>query len=160
MSDDHGVANNRGDRGTSNRGALFWVSAVAGWALIGWGLRGALHHHVDTRPASMARFFLGGALIHDLLFAPVVLAGGVVLARLVRGPARALVQAALIISGTVVLFAYPEIRGYAHALHNPTSLPHNYTVTTAIVVGVVLAGVLVVAIGRGRASRARRAGRG
>lgn len=140
-------------RAGSNRGALFWISAVAGWALIGWGLRGALHHHVDTRPASLTRFFIGGALIHDLVFAPVVLAGGVALARLVRGPARAPVQAALLISGTVVLFSYPEIRGFAHGLHNPTSLPHNYTANTAIVVGVVWVGVLAVAIVRRRVRR-------
>ena len=143
-------------RTTSERGALFWFSAVAGWALIGWGLRGALHHHVDTRPASLARFFLGGALIHDLLLAPAVLAGGVALARVVPGRVRAPVQAALIISGTVALFAYPEIRGFAHALHNPTSLPHNYTVNTAIVVGVVWAGALVVAIARRGIRRIRR----
>ena len=41
------------------RGPLFWASAAAGWALILWGVRGALHHRIDTRPAQLARFLLG-----------------------------------------------------------------------------------------------------
>lgn len=36
-------------------------------------------------------------------------------------------QAALVISGCVVLFSYPLVRDYARVLHNPSSLPHDYT---------------------------------
>ena len=119
------------------RGALFWVTVVAGWLLIAWGLRGALMHHVDTRPAELARFVVGSALVHDLVFAPLVLAGGVAIARVVPATWRAPTQAALIISGTLALFAYPEVRGFAHKLNNPTSLPHNYTVNTVLIIFVV-----------------------
>jgi len=45
---------------TPRRGWLFWGSAAAGWAVILWGVRGALHHHVDTRPGQLVRFLLGG----------------------------------------------------------------------------------------------------
>ena len=130
------------------RGPLFWGSAVAGWALIGWGVRGALHHRIDTRPGQLARFLLGGALAHDLILAPLVLLVGVALARAVPGRWRAPVQAALFISGTMVLFSYPEVRGYAHVLRNPTSLPHDYAANLVVVVGVVIAGTAAVAIGR------------
>ena len=41
------------------RGPLFWGSAAAGWALILWGVRGALHHRIDTRPGQLVRFLLG-----------------------------------------------------------------------------------------------------
>jgi hypothetical protein len=133
---------------------LFWATAVAGWLLIAWGIRGALHHHIDTRPAEMARFFVGGALIHDLVFAPLVLAAGFLVQRAVSRRWRAYVQGALIICGTVALFAYPEVRGYAHALNNPTSLPHNYTVNLAIVIALVCASTAILAAVRGR----RRAG--
>jgi hypothetical protein len=123
-----------------HRGPVFWVSAVAGWALIAWGVRGALVHRVDTRPADLVRFFATVLLGHDLVFAPLVLAAGLVVGRAVPGRGRAPVQAALVISGLVALFAYPEVRGYARVLHNPTSLPHNYAGHLAIVVAAVALG--------------------
>ena len=132
----------------TSRGPLFWVSAVAGWALIAWGVRGALHHHIDTRPAELARFFFGGVILHDLVLVPLVLIAGVVLGRTVRGRWKAPVQAALIISGCAALFAWPEVRDYARVLHNPSSLPHNYTVGLLVVVAVVWAGTAVVALVR------------
>jgi hypothetical protein len=126
------------------RGALFWVSATAGWAIIGWGVRGALHHHLDTRPGELTRFFVGGAVVHDLLFAPFVLAAGVALSRVVHGRWRAAVQAGAIICGCTALFAWPEVRDYARVNHNPSSLPHNYTANLLVVLVVVI--VLVVGI--------------
>jgi len=132
----------------TSRGPLFWVSAVAGWALIAWGVRGALHHHIDTRPAELARFFFGGVVLHDLVLVPLVLIAGVALGRTVRGRWKAPVQAALIISGCAALFAWPEVRDYARVLHNPSSLPHNYTVGLLVVVAVVWAGTAVVALVR------------
>jgi hypothetical protein len=128
------------------RGPLFWVSAAAGWALILWGVRGALHHHIDTRPPELARFFIGSALIHDLIFAPVVLGLGVLVTRLVRGRWRAPVQAALLISGCAALFAWPEVRDYARVNHNPTSLPHNYTANLLVVVAAVWVATAIVAM--------------
>ncbi len=119
------------------RGPLFWISAAVGWVVIGWGLRGALHHRIDTRPAELARFFVGGAVLHDLAFAPVVLVVGVALARLTPRRWRSYIQAALIVSGLLVLFSYPEVRDYARILHNPTSLPHNYTQNLLLVIGAV-----------------------
>lgn len=120
-----------------NRGPLFWVSAAAGWALILWGVRGLLHHHVDTRPSDLARFLVGGALIHDLVVAPLVLMVGAALARAVPLAWRAAVQVASIISACVVLFAYPLVRGFGLAANNPTSLPHNYAWNLTVVVATV-----------------------
>jgi len=120
-------------------GPLFWISAAAGWAVIAWGLRGIFEHSIDTRPGNLARFVVGGALLHDLVVAPLVILAGVLLARVVRGRARAVVQAALAVSGMVALFSYPLVRGYGLALNNPTSLPHNYTANLLVVLGVVWA---------------------
>jgi hypothetical protein len=127
-------------------GPLFWVSAAVGWAGIAYGLRGLFHHHVDTRPANLAKFVVGGALAHDLVFAPLVLAGGLALAAVVRGRARSWVQAALIVSGCLALFAYPLVRDYAKVLHNPSSLPHDYVANLGITVGIVWAVLLVAAV--------------
>jgi hypothetical protein len=122
------------------------MSAAAGWALIGWGVRGVLHHHVDTRPGQLARFLLGGALAHDLLLAPVVLLTGVLVARSVRGQWRAPIQAALLISGALLLFTYPLLRGYGRVLRNPTSLPHNYSANLLVVIAAVVAGTAAVTL--------------
>jgi hypothetical protein len=140
------------DHGSHRRGPLFWLSALAGWALIGWGIRGLLHFHVDTRPAELARFFVGGLLAHDAVFAPLVLLGGVALSRLAPpSRLRSYLQAAFIICGSLALFAYPEVRDYARILHNPTSLPHNYTRNLVIVwagVGAALAALALIRSGR------------
>jgi hypothetical protein len=127
-------------------GPLFWISAALGWGVIAYGVRGLLHHRVDTRPANLAKFVIGGALAHDLLFAPLVLGAGLVLAGVLRGPARAATQAALIISGCVALFSYPLVRDYAKVLHNPSSLPHNYAANVAITVGAVCVTALMVVV--------------
>jgi hypothetical protein len=118
---------------------LFWLSALAGWAVIGYGLRGLLQHHLGTNPPELAKFVVGGALIHDLFVAPLVLGAGVLLARAVPAGLRAIVQAALIISASLALLSYPLVRDYARILHNPSSLPRNYTANLAIVLGVVWA---------------------
>jgi len=141
-------------------GRMFWVSAVLGWIVIAYGVRGLLHHHVDTRPANLAKFFVGGALVHDLLFAPVVLVVGVLLARSAPRPARAWLQAGLLVSGSLALFSFPLVRDYAKVIHNPSSLPHNYAANLAVTIGVVWAAVIAGALGpavrRRRSSRRRR----
>ena len=38
-----------------HRGPAFWITAAGGWGLIAWGLRGVVHHHVDTRPGQLLR---------------------------------------------------------------------------------------------------------
>ena len=133
-------------------GVGFWLTAAAGWAVIAYGLRGMIQHRLDTRPANLAKFAIGGALIHDLVFAPLLLLVGVAISRATPGRVRGIVQAALIVSGSLVLFSYPLVRGYAHVLHNPSSLPHNYTANLAIVLGgvwVIAAVALVVRLRRG-----------
>jgi hypothetical protein len=135
-------------------GPRFWVSAAVGWAvMLGVGLRGIFVHSVDTRPANLARFVVGGALLHDLAVAPVVIVLGVALARAVPGRARAPVQAALAVTAIVALFSYPLVRAYGLAAHNPTSLPHNYTRNLLVVLAVVWAVAAGLAVRRLRPSR-------
>jgi hypothetical protein len=120
-------------------GARFWITAAVGWGVIGWGVYGIFSNRLDTRPANLARFVVGGALQHDLLVAPMVILAGVLVARAVPGRARGPVQAALVVSGIVALFSWPLVRAYGLAANNPTSLPHNYGLNLLIVLGVVWA---------------------
>lgn len=136
-------------------GPLFWTSAVAGWIVIGVGLRGIFEHSIDTRPASLARFVVGGALLHDLVVAPLVILAGVAVARAVPGRGRAAVQGALVVTGVVALFSYPLVRAYGLAANNPTSLPHNYTANLLIVLGAVWAVAALAVLVRLRSRRAQ-----
>jgi hypothetical protein len=139
--------------GAHKAGAGFWLSAVVGWAVIAIGLRGIFEKHVDTRPGQLARFVVGGALLHDLFVAPLVILAAVLLARAVPGRARPFVQAAVMVSAVVALFAYPLVRAYGLAANNPTSLPHNYGANLLVVLGVVWAVVAVLALRRLRRAR-------
>jgi hypothetical protein len=140
----------------ARRGPLFWGSAAAGWALILWGVRGALHHDLHTRPGELVRFLLGGALAHDLVLAPAVLLIGTLIARMVRGRWRAPLQAILFIWGALALFALPLVRGYGRMHRNPTSLPHDYGANLAVVLAVVAVGTALAAL----VSASRRPGGG
>lgn len=129
----------------------FWISAAVGWGAIGWGVAGIFSNSLDTRPANLARFVVGGALLHDLLVAPVAILAGVVVARAVPGRARGPVQAALVVSAIVALFAYPLVRGYGLAANNPTSLPHNYGANLlAVLAAVWTVTALIIALRRRR----------
>jgi hypothetical protein len=125
-------------------GPRFWISAAVGWAVIGWGLFGILSNRLDTRPSNLARFVVGGALLHDLLVAPLAILAGVLVSRAVRGRARGPVQAALVVSAVVALFSWPLVRAYGLAANNPTSLPHNYGRNLVIVLVAVWAVTAVV----------------
>lgn len=129
-------------------GPAFWVSAVAGWAIIAVGLRGILQHSVDTRPGNLARFVVGGALLHDLVVAPLVIVAAVIVGKAVPGRARAVVQGALVVSAVVALFSYPLVRAYGLAANNPTSLPHDYATNLLAVLGLVWAVAAVLALAR------------
>ena len=134
--------------GAHKMGAGFWLSAAIGWVVIGIGVRGIFEKHVDTRPGQLARFVVGGALVHDLVVAPLVILAAVLLARAVPGRARPFVQAALVVSAVVALFAYPLVRGYGLAANNPTSLPHKYAANLLLVLGAVWAVAAVLALRR------------
>ena len=118
-------------------GGRFWLSAVAGWLLIAVGVRGVFQHTIDTRPASLARFVVGGALVHDLVVAPLVLLLAFAITTAVPRWARAVVQAAVVVTAALALFSYPLVRAYGLATRNPTSEPRNYALNLTIVLGVV-----------------------
>lgn len=135
------------DRAQQRRhGRWFWIGATAGWAIIAYGVRGVLEHHIDTRPAELARFVVGAALVHDLVVVPLVLVVGAVAGRAVRGRWRAPVQAGLIVSGVVVLFSYPLVRGYGRVHNNPSSLPRDYAI--GVVVVLVATWAVIAVVGR------------
>ena len=132
---------------------LFWPAVLVGWAFIANGVRGVLENHRVVHLSGFLRVFVGALLVHDVLLAPFVIALGTIVSRVVRPAIRAAVQAGLIISGVVVLFAFPFVRGYGRVPDNPTILPRNYAQGLAMVLAVVWLGVVAVAAVAWRSSR-------
>ncbi len=142
--------------GSTDRGPVFWVGAAAGWALIAWGVLGVVRHRVDTRPADLVRFVVGGIVIHDLMVVPLALVVALVVARTVPRQPRRWVQAALVVAAPLALLAYPLVRGYGRIPGNPSVLPHDYATNLVIVLAsVVTLTALMAAIRSRRRTGAR-----
>ncbi|HEY3240152.1 MAG TPA: hypothetical protein VGL92_11345 [Acidimicrobiia bacterium] len=130
--------------GPERRGFWFWTGLVVGWATMGFGLAGLLGDSADTHPGDLARWFLGGAVAHDALAAPVVCGAGWLLARAVPRAVRAPVAGGMVVTGAVVLYAWPFLRGYGLRPDNPSALPLDYAagLTTVLAAVWVVCGAL------------------
>lgn len=122
------------DRPTYTAG--FWIGLALGAPVVVFGVRGVLAELPGVQLTSFTRWFLGGAIIHDVVLAPAVCILGWVLVRWLPRPALAPVQAALVATGVVALVSWPLVRGYGVTPGEPSFLSRDYT---ASLVGVVAA---------------------
>ncbi len=120
-------------------GRLFWLSLVAGWALIGFGLLVLVQRRGATHPVSFAVYVLGGIVAHDLVLVPVVMALGVLAARGLPAGVRGPVQGGLLVSGIVVLTSGPMVGGFGRLADNPSLLPRDYASSLLLVAAAVWA---------------------
>ena len=100
-------------------GLVFWSTALAGAGLCTYGIWGLFSESAFTQPSSFARWFVGGALVHDALVAPLAAAIGVVLLR-VAGRHRLAVRSALFMTAVVTAVAWAPLRGYGRRPGNPS----------------------------------------
>lgn len=115
----------------------FWVGLAAGVPIMAYGLRGLLANLPGVQLTSWITFFAGGAIIHDLVLAPVVgVVGAVVVARVPRA-AKAPVQAAMVATGVLVLLSWPFIRGYGVTPGETSFLSRNYATSLQICIAAV-----------------------
>jgi hypothetical protein len=141
------------------QGAGFWVAAVVGLGVIGFGVRGILTHAEGTEPPEFAKWVVGADLLHDFVLAPLVCLVAAAVARFLPARVRAPVGSGLIATAFVVAVGWAPLRGYGRATvpDNPTVQPLDYTTAVATVLAVVWAVValwLAVAWRRGRRGRA------
>ena len=137
-------------------GWLFWIGLTLGWGVMAYAVRGALMDSGGTNPSQLVRWVIGGALVHDLLIAPIVTGVALLLAwRAPRWWGRP-VAAASAFTAILVLFSWPVLRGYGRHPGNSSTLPRNYTAGLAVVLGAVWVATLAV-VGF-RAVRRRQAG--
>jgi hypothetical protein len=134
-------------------GRAFWIGTAVGWTVMAVAVLGAVADRRDTRPADLLRWVVAGALLHDLVWLPIVGLAGLGVARLLRGRTPRVVRWALASSAVLVIVAWPFVRGYGRRADNPSVLPRSYGWGLAaylLVVWVIAAGVLLVAAARRR----------
>jgi FtsH-binding integral membrane protein len=129
---------------------VFWPLAILGWAVMVYGVIGLLSNASRTHPPTWAIWFFGAAIVHDLLLAPLVLSIGKLIARRAPRRGKAYVQAALIMSGTVVLASIPVLLGFGRDPNDPSTLPNNYTAGLLAVLAVIWTFVAVKSLARAR----------
>ena len=125
---------------------LFWPAVVVGWLFIGVGLVGIAGEGRDVPVDGFGRWVVGLALVHDLVLAPIVVAIGVGLGRVLGPPWRSIAGAALIVAGPVVLFAWPYVAGWGRSASNPSIQPRNYPGGLVTVLAVISVAAVLVAI--------------
>ncbi len=130
---------------TTSRSGLL-IGLTIGIPIIAYGVRGVWVDSARTHPFELARWVVGGALVHDLVVVPVVLALGVAVRWVVSDDqVRRVLRFGFIVSAPLSLLAWPFIRGYGRRPAVPSLLPRNYlmglvvylTITWAVVACVI-----------------------
>jgi hypothetical protein len=116
-----------------------WLFVVPGLAAVAYGAYGLWTSLSSEALTSWAIWMLGGALLHDLVVAPVWIGLGWLAARTLPRPARAPVVVGAATSAAVALVALPFVLGFGGDEGDTSFLPRDYGTTLLVVVGVVLA---------------------
>lgn len=125
----------------------FWIGLALAVPVLAYGIRGALEELPGVQLTSFLRYFVGGALVHDIVIGPVVCVVGWVLARRLPRDSVVPVQGALASSAIVSLVSWPLLRGYGATAGEPSFLSRNYAtslVVTLAVIWTVALGTVVV----------------
>jgi hypothetical protein len=132
-------------------GPAFWIATAIGMAIAGFGVYGLVTNLHGIALTSWLKTFGGGLVAHDLLFAPLIVLGSVLVVRAVPGRGRAPVQVALIVCGALIAVAIPVVHGAGRLANNPSLLPSEHygarligalSVVWAITAGTVVVGRL------------------
>jgi hypothetical protein len=107
-----------------------------GVAAIGYAILGAVADP-DVTPIRHTMFLLALVALHDALLLPAFLLAGALLRRIVTGPARAIVQAALVVTAAVTLVAAPLVLGYGRTADNPSALPGDYPAGLTLILAAI-----------------------
>lgn len=116
-----------------------WLFLLPGFAAVVYGGYGLLTAGGRVPLGSWLRWFIGAALVHDLLIAPLWIGLGWLAARFLPRAARAPVVVGGAVSGVLVVVALPFVLAYGRDPADPSFLPRDYGVTLLVVVAVVLA---------------------
>ena len=133
-----------------------WLFVLPGLAAVLYGGLGLLTAGRRVPLDAWLTWFLGSALLHDLVIAPLWIGSGWLSARLLPRAARPAVLVGAAVSGVLTLVALPFVLGRGADPANPSFLPRDYGLTLLVLVVVVwvpAAVAAVVAVRRARVPR-------
>jgi len=133
-------------------GPVFWISVVLGWSIVAFGIWTLLEHRGATKPLNVAALFVGLALVHDLLIAPLLSAVALLLGPRMPSRVRGVVLGALVVSGVLTLVSLPVLLG-ERAPDNPSLLPRDYLLGLAVALGLTWLAAAALVLLRRRAAR-------
>jgi len=118
-----------------------WLFVLPGLGAVLYGVYGLLTAGSRVPLGSWLTWFVGSALIHDLVIAPIWIGLGWLAARLLPASARPAAVAGVAVAGLLAIVALPFVLGVGADPANPSFLPREYGRNLLL----VDAGVLVVA---------------
>jgi hypothetical protein len=141
------------DGGDTRHGPGYYAAMVVGWAVIGFALDGLLST-AGANPFPIFRLLVGLNVVNDALVLPGAAAVGLLVGRFVPRWLKLAVQAGLITSAVVCIYAFPLVASYGKTLRaGPSRLPWDYAHNLAVVLGVIWAVCAVVAFFSWRRTR-------
>jgi hypothetical protein len=131
-----------------------WALYAAGTGLVAYGAYGLLTAN-RSAPLAWARFAALLVVANDGVLAPLVVATGATIVRIMPGGSRAYVQSGLFISGTLILLALPFVLGFGRTSDLQSALPLDYGTGLLLTLAAVWLGIGAAAGGRHIARRRR-----
>ncbi|MDT0276551.1 hypothetical protein [Blastococcus goldschmidtiae] len=129
---------------TSARGPWWrWLFVLPGLLAVGYGAYGLLGAGDRVPLSAWGTWFVGSALLHDLLIAPVWIGLGWLAARLLPRPARPAAVVGVAVAGVLTLVALPFLLGPGASAGNPSFLPHEIGRNLVLIDVAVLAAAAV-----------------
>ena len=120
-----------------DHGPLFWIGLVLGWTAIVIGLFGVLDHSSSANPFKVFRLLIGLNVVNDAVVVPILLLLAVVVHRWAPPWLVMPAEVWFIVSGVVVLYAYPLVGDFGRSKVNPSQLPFDYAHDLLIVLGCI-----------------------
>ncbi|WP_324277133.1 hypothetical protein [Blastococcus brunescens] len=132
-----------------------WLFLLPGLAAVAYGAIGLVTAGSRVPLGSWATWFVGSALLHDLVLAPVWIGLGWLAARVLPAPARGPAVVGAAVTGLLTLVAMPFVLAPGYNPDNPSFLPHEYGRNLLLI---NLAVLLLVALWGTVATRRHRSG--
>jgi len=137
-----------GDAVHRDGGIVFWMGAVVGWAIIVLGIRMGLNDR-ELKPGLLLKWIVGGLVLHDALWLPLVAVVGAGLAAATRRRVPVVFGWAAGTTAVLTLIAWPFMRGYGRRPDVPSALQRNYAHGLLVYLAIVwLLALVVFAAGR------------
>lgn len=122
-------------------GALFWVGAVVGWAVIAYGAK-LLFDDPEASWYNTLRLLVIGLVAHDVVWLGLSVGVGWLGARLLGRSIPHWIRWGAWSSAIVIAMWFPLWRGYGDRIRNDTILPRSYGWSIVVLLGLIWIGAV------------------